>query len=188
MASSSPHANTEISLRGLLPAASSLLYFNILSAVICSPLLTLCVTLTANSPFYPKSPILPLPLAPPRSMATPAVDEAQPVWCDSASLWYGPVPPSNTLYLLISPLLLRHSTDAPVWKRRESFTLLKNYQCTSMCAPISFHGVRYFVNQLFQLQTVFWLKIFMIKWVIFHLLFSQTVPAFSIPATVVSPA
>lgn len=55
IASVSPCANTQISTWGVLPAASSLLHFNILSAIICSPRLTCYVslsllTLPRNSP------------------------------------------------------------------------------------------------------------------------------------------
>lgn len=46
IASVSPCANTPISTGGVLPAASFLLHFNILSAVICSPRLTHCVSLS----------------------------------------------------------------------------------------------------------------------------------------------
>lgn len=192
MASLSPHANTEISLRGLLPAASSLLHFNILSAVICSPLLTLCVTLTANSPSYPQSPTLPLPLAPPRSVATPAVDEAQPVWC--ASRWYGPVPPLKHTVLFIYwsalcywdiPQMLQFESSGEVlhyWKTTSA------HRCVLRTRSMGW-GALLTNRFICQCSRVFWLEIFMIKWVLFQLLlFSQTTPTFSVPVTVASPA
>lgn len=110
MASLSPCANTEISMRGLLPAASSLLYFNILSAVICSPLLTLCVslsllTLLLNSPAL-KSPTSHLCNPTHRLLQpkpAPAVDEARPAWC--ASLWCAPA--ANPFLFIDQPFAVK---------------------------------------------------------------------------------
>lgn len=97
IASVSPCANTEISMGGVLPAASSLLRFNILSAVICSPRLTHCVslsllTLPCNSPQNPLHHIYvtPRPLTPESTESTPAPARRPE---HNASLCHTPVAP-----------------------------------------------------------------------------------------------
>lgn len=132
----SPCANTEISTGGVLPPASALLHFNILSAIICSPRLTHYVslsllTLPHNSPKSPASHLRgPTPSrlrAPSPYLQPPALGLSETIIHHfAARLW----PP---FYLLISSFLLRCPTAALDWKPRETFALLKNNQRTSSC-------------------------------------------------------